>query len=85
LLAGGVGAATLTVDDSGGANYTRIQDAVNAKLNVPSEQVPENYQRTGKIWGVKMKTTMIYTMQVEFIRLTKSVFEVNNESSIHSH
>lgn len=29
LLAGGAGAATLTVDDSGGANYTRIQDAIN--------------------------------------------------------
>lgn len=29
LLAGGAGAATLTVDDSGGANYTRIQDAID--------------------------------------------------------
>ncbi len=29
LLAGGAGAATLTVDDSGGANYSRIQDAIN--------------------------------------------------------
>lgn len=30
LLAGGAGAATLTVDDSGGAMYTKIQDAINA-------------------------------------------------------
>ncbi len=29
LLAGGAGAATLTVDDSGGADYTRIQDAID--------------------------------------------------------
>jgi hypothetical protein len=29
VMAGGAGAATLTVDDSGGADYTRIQDAVN--------------------------------------------------------
>jgi len=29
LMAGGAGAATLTVDDSGGADYTRIQDAIN--------------------------------------------------------
>jgi nitrous oxidase accessory protein len=29
LLAGGVSAAMLTVDASGGANYTRIQDAIN--------------------------------------------------------
>jgi S-layer protein (TIGR01567 family) len=29
LLVGGAGAATLTVDDSGGANYSRIQDAIN--------------------------------------------------------
>jgi parallel beta-helix repeat protein len=30
LLAGGAGAATLTVNASGGANYTRIQGAINA-------------------------------------------------------
>ncbi len=30
LLAGGAAAATLTVDASGGADYTRIQDAINA-------------------------------------------------------
>ncbi len=30
LLAGGAGAATITVNASGGAMYTRIQDAVNA-------------------------------------------------------
>ncbi|MFU8767909.1 MAG: hypothetical protein ACNA7I_09670, partial [Candidatus Methanoperedens sp.] len=29
LLVGGAGAATLTVDISGGANYTKIQDAIN--------------------------------------------------------
>ena len=29
LLVGGAGAATLTVDDSGGANYTKIQDAID--------------------------------------------------------
>jgi parallel beta-helix repeat protein len=29
LLVGGAGAATLTVDDSGGENYSRIQDAIN--------------------------------------------------------
>lgn len=29
LLAGGAGARTLTVDDNGGADYTRIQDAIN--------------------------------------------------------
>lgn len=29
LLAGGAGAATITVDDSGGADYTRIQDAID--------------------------------------------------------
>ncbi|VVB93581.1 Periplasmic copper-binding protein (NosD) [uncultured archaeon] len=29
LLAGGAGAATITVDDSGGADYIRIQDAIN--------------------------------------------------------
>lgn len=33
LLAGAAGAATLTVDDSGGANYTRIQDAINNSNN----------------------------------------------------
>ncbi len=33
LLAGGAGAATLTVDDSGGANYTRIQDAIDNASN----------------------------------------------------
>ena len=29
LLAGGAGAATITVDDSGGADYMKIQGAVN--------------------------------------------------------
>jgi parallel beta-helix repeat protein len=33
LLAVAAGAATLTVDDSGGANYTRIQDAINNSNN----------------------------------------------------
>jgi nitrous oxidase accessory protein len=33
LLAGGANAATLTVNASGGADYTRIQDAVNAASN----------------------------------------------------
>ena len=32
LLAGGAGAATLTVDDSGGAMYTKVQDAINASI-----------------------------------------------------
>ncbi len=30
LLVGGAGAATLTVNASGGADYTRIQDAIKA-------------------------------------------------------
>ncbi|MFZ3382604.1 MAG: NosD domain-containing protein [Candidatus Methanoperedens sp.] len=33
VLAGGAGAMTFTVDDSGGADYTRIQDAINASSN----------------------------------------------------
>lgn len=32
LLGGGASAATLTVDDSGGADYTSIQDAINASI-----------------------------------------------------
>lgn len=33
LLAGGSGAATITVNASGGADFTRIQDAINAASN----------------------------------------------------
>jgi nitrous oxidase accessory protein NosD len=39
LLAGGAGAATLTVDDSGGANYTRIQDAIDKASDGDTIQV----------------------------------------------
>lgn len=33
LMVGGAGAVTITLDDSSGADYARIQDAVNAANN----------------------------------------------------
>ena len=43
LLSGSANAATLTVDDSGGANYIRIQDAIN---NAASGDIIEVYSGT---------------------------------------
>ncbi len=54
LLTGGAGAATLTVNASGGADYTRIQDAINASgggdtIQVQSGTYYENVNVTKRL------------------------------------
>jgi len=86
LLAGGAGAATITVNASGGADYTRIQDAVNAVGNgdtilVAAGTYNENVDVTKSIniigAGAEITTVKAYNPNASVFHITANYANIS--------